>query len=72
MLRRKRIEIIVERHQDGYVAYPIGPQGVVVGQGDTFEKAVEDVRTAIHFRVETFGPNAINYDEADYPPDNSP
>ncbi len=31
----KLIRIIVEKHKDGYVAFPVGLKGVVVGQGDT-------------------------------------
>lgn len=31
----KDIKIIIEKHVDGYVAYPVGLKGVVVGQGDT-------------------------------------
>jgi hypothetical protein len=30
----KEIKIIVEKHSDGYVAYPLGLKGVVVGEGD--------------------------------------
>lgn len=48
------IKIIVEKHSDGYVAYPLGIQGVVVGEGDTYEEALNDVRSAILFHVETF------------------
>ena len=33
----KQIKIIVEKHPDGYVAYPLGVKGVVVGQGDSYE-----------------------------------
>jgi predicted RNase H-like HicB family nuclease len=51
----KNIKIIVERHPDGYVAYPLGIKGVVVGEGDTYEEALADVRSAIRFHVETFG-----------------
>ena len=29
-------KIIVEKHTDGYVAYPLGLKGVVIGQGDTY------------------------------------
>ncbi len=50
-----RIKIIVEKHEDGYVAYPIGLKGVVVGQGDTYDEALDDVKSAIQFHVETFG-----------------
>lgn len=51
----KTIKIIVEKHADGYVAYPVGIEGVVVGQGDSFEEALADVKSAIRFHVETFG-----------------
>ena len=50
----KNIKIIVERHSDGFIAYPLGIQGVVVGEGDTYEEALADVRSAIRFHVETF------------------
>ena len=48
-------KIIVEKHTDGYVAYPIGLKGVVIGQGDTDKESVEDVTSAIRFYIETFG-----------------
>ena len=51
----RRLKIIVEKHVDGYVAYPLGLKGIVVGQGDTYEQALDDVRSAIRFHVETFG-----------------
>ena len=51
----RRLKIIVEKHADGYVAYPLGLKGIVVGQGDTYEQALDDVRSAIRFHVETFG-----------------
>ena len=49
------IKVIVEKHSDGYVAYPLGLKGVVVGEGDTYEEALADVRSAIQFHIETFG-----------------
>jgi predicted RNase H-like HicB family nuclease len=60
----RAIKIIVEKHPDGYVAYPLGLKGVAVGQGDTYEAALADVKSAIQFHVATFGPEAI--------PDDSP
>ena len=51
----KQIIVIVEKHLDGYVAYPLGLKGVVVGEGDTFESALADVESAIRFHIETFG-----------------
>jgi predicted RNase H-like HicB family nuclease len=58
----KHIKIVVEKHPDVYVAYPLGLKGVVVGQGDTYEAALEDVRSAILFHLETFGPEALEVD----------
>jgi predicted RNase H-like HicB family nuclease len=55
MLEMKYIKIIVEKHPEGYVAYPLGLKGVVVGEGDNYEEALEDVRSAIKFHIETFG-----------------
>ena len=52
------IKIIVEKHQDGYVAYPLGLSGAVVGQGDSYEAALADVRSAVEFHIETFGADA--------------
>jgi predicted RNase H-like HicB family nuclease len=54
------LKIVVEKHSDGYVAYPLGlARGAVVGQGDTYEAALSDVRSAIAFHVETFGIAAL-------------
>ncbi len=55
----KKIKVIVERHPDGYVAYPLGLQGVVVGQGDSYEEALTDVTSAIRFHLETFGEEVL-------------
>jgi predicted RNase H-like HicB family nuclease len=55
----KQGKIVVERHSDGYVAYPLGIAGVVVGEGDTYEEALADVKSAIAFHMETFGPSVI-------------
>ena len=52
---KKRIKVVVEKHPDCYVAYPIGLKGVVVGQGETYEDALQDVKSAIKFHIETFG-----------------
>ncbi len=51
----KRLRFIVERSSDGFVAYPIGIKGVVVGEGDTYEEALADAKSAVKFHVETFG-----------------
>jgi predicted RNase H-like HicB family nuclease len=59
MLAMRQIKIIVEKHPDGYVAYPLGVQGVVVGEGDTYEAAVADVKSAIKFHIESFGADVL-------------
>ncbi len=56
----KLVKIIVEKHADGYVAYPVGLKGVVVGQGDTYEEALADARSAVAFHVETFGAEVLD------------
>ncbi|MDQ2808815.1 MAG: type II toxin-antitoxin system HicB family antitoxin [Chloroflexota bacterium] len=60
----RQFKIVIEKHADGYVAYPLGLKGVVVGEGDSYEEAVADVKSAIHFHIETFGMDAL---EADSP-----
>jgi predicted RNase H-like HicB family nuclease len=57
-----RLKIIVEKHAEGYVAYPVGLKGVVVGEGDTYDEALSDVKSAIHFHVETFGSEILDQD----------
>ena len=58
----KHLKIVVEKHPDVYVAYPLGLKGVVVGQGDTYEAALADVKSAIQFHLETFWPEALEVD----------
>jgi len=55
----KTWKIVVEKHPDGYVAYPLGLKGVVVGEGDSYEQALTDCRSAIGFHVETFGAEVL-------------
>lgn len=55
----KNFKIIVEKHPDGYVAYPLGIKGIVVGQGETYEEALADVKSAIRFHIESFGQDAL-------------
>ncbi len=58
----KNYKIIVEKHPDGFVAYPLGMKGVVVGQGDSYDEALEDVKSAIKFHIESFGADVMNVD----------
>ena len=55
----RQVKIIVEKHADGYVAYPLGLKGVVVGEGDSYEQALADVTSAIRFHMETFGAEVL-------------
>lgn len=58
----RRVKIVVERHAEGYVAYPLGFRGAVVGEGGSYEDALADVKSAIRFHVETFGEDALDTD----------
>jgi predicted RNase H-like HicB family nuclease len=58
----KQFKIIVEKHPDGYIAYPLGIKGVVVGQGDTYEEALSNIESAIAFHIETFGEEMLEID----------
>lgn len=54
----KEVEIVIEKHPDRYVAYPLDIQGV--GVGDTGEEALRNVQSAIEFHVATFGPEVLD------------
>jgi len=58
----KSVKIVVEKHPGTYVAYPLGVKGVVVGQGDTYEAAVEDLKSALQFHMESFGSDTLDID----------
>lgn len=55
----QHFKIIVEKHRDGYVAYPRGVLGVIIGEGDTYEAALADVKSAIRFHIASFGAEAL-------------
>jgi predicted RNase H-like HicB family nuclease len=57
------LKILIEKHTNGYVAYPVGMRGVVVGEGDTYDEAVADVTSAIRFHIETFGKDVFSDDD---------
>lgn len=50
-----QVKVIVENHSEGYVAYPVVLKGVAVGEGNTYEEALNDVNSAIRFHIDTFG-----------------
>lgn len=58
----KSLKIVVEKHPDTYVAYPLGIKGVVVGEGETYEAAVADLQSALKFHLETFGSDTLDVD----------
>jgi predicted RNase H-like HicB family nuclease len=58
----RQFKIVVEKHPDTYIAYPLGLKGVVIGQGDTYEDALNDIRSAIKFHIETFGSDELDTD----------
>jgi predicted RNase H-like HicB family nuclease len=55
----RNFKIVVEQHSDGFVAYPLGMRGVVVGEGDSYEEALSEVESAIRFHIETFGDEVL-------------
>ncbi len=59
-----QFKVVVEKHPDGYVAYPLGLKGVVVGDGDSHEEALKNVKSAIKFHIETFGKEVFEEDES--------
>ena len=54
-----KFTIVVEQHEDGFIAYPLGMVGCVAGQGETASAAFADVQSAIRFHAETFGQDAV-------------
>jgi predicted RNase H-like HicB family nuclease len=60
-----KIKVVVEKHPDGFIAFPVGLKGVVVGEGDTLEQALADVKSAIQFHIETFGKEVMGEGESE-------
>jgi predicted RNase H-like HicB family nuclease len=59
-------KVVIEKHADGFVAYPLDVKGVVVGEGDTYEEALADARSALKFHVETFGHEVLETPPPDF------
>jgi len=55
----KNLKIGIEKHDDGYIAYPVGMKGIVVGEGDSYEDALADEKSAVAFHIESFGKENI-------------
>jgi len=47
----KSIKIIVEKHPDGYIAYPLGIEGVVIGEGESYQEALEDAKSVLEASI---------------------
>ena len=58
----RQVKVIVEKYPDSYVAYPLGLKGIVVGEGDTYEEALADVKSAILFHIKSFGEAVLDVD----------
>jgi predicted RNase H-like HicB family nuclease len=59
----RSVKIVIEKHPDGYVAYPVGVKGIIVGEGETYDEALHDVQSALRFHLDTFGPDSLEYEE---------
>src|SRR5712692_8451003 len=58
----KQFKVIIEKHTEGYISYPLGLKGVVIGAGDTYDEALADVKSAIRFHIDTFGEDVLETD----------
>ncbi|MBI4535857.1 MAG: type II toxin-antitoxin system HicB family antitoxin [Ignavibacteriae bacterium] len=56
----QKVKIVIERHDDGYVGYPLGfTRGAIVGQGETYAEALKDTESAIQFFIQHYGKDAF-------------
>ncbi len=52
----KSVKIIIEQRKDGFVGYPFGFESdAIVGQGSTYQEALENTRSAITAYIEYYG-----------------
>jgi len=51
----REFKVIIEKHPDGHLSYPLGLKGVVVGEGDTYEEVLSNIKSEIECHIETFG-----------------
>jgi hypothetical protein len=49
MLHPVTLKFIVEKHRDGYVAYPLGLKGG--GEGDSYDSALAGAKSAAAFHI---------------------
>ncbi|TLM76527.1 MAG: type II toxin-antitoxin system HicB family antitoxin [Actinobacteria bacterium] len=58
-----KVRFVAEQHADGFVAFPLGVSGAVVGQGESADAALADARSALRFHVDTFGAQVLEEPE---------
>ncbi|MBU7046430.1 MAG: type II toxin-antitoxin system HicB family antitoxin [Theionarchaea archaeon] len=58
-----QLRVVIEKYPEGYVAYLLGMKGIVVGEGDSYQEALEDVKSAIKLHIETFGEDGFEPEE---------
>jgi predicted RNase H-like HicB family nuclease len=58
----RAIQILVEKHDDGFIAYPLDVHGGCVGQGDSHAKALADCQRVLKAHVATFGREVLQED----------
>jgi len=46
---KREFKVFIEKRPNGYVPYPLGLKGVVVGEGDTYEEALSNVKPQSNF-----------------------
>mgnify|MGYP001561560624 CR=1 FL=1 len=52
----KNVKIVIERHEDGFVGYPLGfTRGAIVGEGETYAETLKDTESAIKFFIRHYG-----------------
>jgi predicted RNase H-like HicB family nuclease len=49
------LKVMIEKHPDGYIAYPLGLKGVIVSEGETHDEVLREATSAIRFHIDTFG-----------------
>ena len=59
----RQFKVVVEKHADGYVAYPLGFKGIVIAEGDSYEEVLREIKSAIRFHIQTFGEDAFEQEE---------
>jgi hypothetical protein len=56
----QELKIVVEKTAHGYVVYPLGLRGIVIGQGRTYNEALSSARSDMDFHVMMFGGDVRN------------